>query len=305
MVIRGLSFADILARFAQPQTTAPQAAASFRDIWKAAKPHPAPPWLIGRGYHSAHAANHTPDHPLPPERTGPVRPPGPAPHSHRLRDRAPRRAVPLRNRRNTRPLRHPRRNTSRIPAGARRHRKRSRRAQHHSARTMPARPCLPLHCRRAVTKPVQPDPACNQHAPEPQCTRPRTGRRRGRGPTGRRNPQSRRPARSRQARKTQTSRQHGLERHRQGMSGNAPGKAGTGAETPKSPMKAVPRSPVMSADPRNRNPEAPRRTNRLKRKPVQAKAIPHNGNTPDDTDQSPGQTDQTRKRAIPPTITRI
>ncbi len=28
------------------------------------------------------------------------------------------------------------------------------------------------------------------------------------------------------------------------MSGNAPGKAGTGAETPKNPMKGVLRSPV-------------------------------------------------------------
>lgn len=46
---RGLSFADIRARFAQPRTAAAPAAASFRDVWQRANPHPEPPWLIGRG----------------------------------------------------------------------------------------------------------------------------------------------------------------------------------------------------------------------------------------------------------------
>ena len=61
MVNRGLTFADIRDRFAPPQTTAPQAATSFHDTWKAAKPHPAPPWLIGRGItaHTLHTLQST------------------------------------------------------------------------------------------------------------------------------------------------------------------------------------------------------------------------------------------------------
>lgn len=48
MINRGLSFADIRARFAEPRAPA-QGPPSFRNLWQAATPHPAPPWLIGRG----------------------------------------------------------------------------------------------------------------------------------------------------------------------------------------------------------------------------------------------------------------
>ncbi len=45
MLNRGLSFADIRARFGKPAA----AARDFRSIWREAAPHPAPEWLLGRG----------------------------------------------------------------------------------------------------------------------------------------------------------------------------------------------------------------------------------------------------------------
>ena len=45
MLKRGLSFADIRARFGKPAA----AARDFRSLWREATPEPAPEWLIGRG----------------------------------------------------------------------------------------------------------------------------------------------------------------------------------------------------------------------------------------------------------------
>ena len=81
------------------------------------------------------------------------------------------------------------------------------------------------------------------------------------------------------------------------MSGNAPGKAGSRAETRKNPMTEAPRSPVTSAEHRTKHPKTPCQTGRQERKAVQDRTIPHSENIPDDADLSQEQRDKTRKRA--------
>ena len=180
MLNRGLSFADIRARFGAP-------AAASRDFQGPLERGDAGS-RAGLARWSRHPEGDARSLPSP----DPPRPAAAASSSPIATEIAgsrgfeigpPGRPETLRERRNPRAVRRPRR-IRRRPGGPRHHRGRRRRPQPGPDRRMPRQPGISLHRRGALAKPARTDWPRGKRPSQRQDRRPRTGRRRGRRVSG-------------------------------------------------------------------------------------------------------------------------